>query len=141
LFRRRAEQGSERLARAFEAEQPLWAVWDLSRDPGGNALTMEFTALANHRKEIRAEIAASAERYRSGLHRGLEAVFERYEVDLAAFPPLVCSVLLTSVTRILVIEDETLGMQTGHAQTVAFVEDLLRRLEGERRQQGDLASA
>jgi hypothetical protein len=31
-------------------------------------------------------------------------------------------------------------MSTGHAETVAFVEKLLRRLEGERRQPSDLAS-
>jgi AcrR family transcriptional regulator len=141
LFRRRAEQGLERQARAFESDQPLWAVWDLSRDPRGTALTMEFTALANHRKEIRAEIAASAERYRSELRRGMEAVFERYGVDTAQLPPLVCSVLLTCISRVLIIEDETLGMSTGHAETIAFVEDLLRGLEGERRRPADLASA
>jgi TetR/AcrR family transcriptional regulator len=141
LFRRRAEQGLERQARAFDSEQPLWAVWDLSRDPRGTALTMEFTALANHRKEIRAEIAASAERYRSELRQGMQAVFERYGIDTAAFPPLVCSVLVTCISRVLVIEDETLGMSTGHGETVAFVEHFLRRLEGDRRRRGDLASA
>jgi AcrR family transcriptional regulator len=140
LFRRRAEQGLERQTRAFESDQPLWAVWELSRDPRGNALTMEFTALANHRKEIRAEIAASAERYRSELHQGLQAVFARYGVG-AELPPLVCTVLLTSLSRVLVIERETLGMTTGHAETVAFVEALLVRFEGHRRPPADLASA
>ena len=43
LFRRRAEQGLERQARALASSQPLWALWDLSRDPSGTALTMEFT--------------------------------------------------------------------------------------------------
>ena len=141
LFRRLAEQGLERQVRAFESEQPLWAVWDLSRDPGGNALTMEFTALANHRKEIRAEIAASAERYRSELRTGIGAVFERYGVSAERLPPLVCSVLVTSLARVLVIERETLGMSSGHEETVAFVEDLLCRLEGNRRRPSDLASA
>jgi TetR/AcrR family transcriptional regulator len=140
LFRRRAAQGLERQRQAFESDQPLWAVWELSRDPRGNALTMEFTALANHRKEIRAEIGASAARYRSELLQGLESVFERYGVG-AELPPLVCSVLLTSLSRVLVIERETLGMTTGHAETVAFVEGLLVRLEGRRRPAGDLASA
>ena len=141
LFRRRAEQGLERQARAFESEQPLWAVWELSRDPRGNALTMEFMALANHRKEIRAELAASAERYRSELRQGLEAVFERYGVRAGELPPLVCTVLLTSLSRVLVIEHETLGMTTGHAETLAFVEGLLHRLEGERRPASALTSA
>ena len=141
LFLRRAEQGLERQARAFESEQPLWAVWELSRDPRGNALTMEFMALANHRKEIRAELAASAERYRSELRQGLEAVFERYGVRAGELPPLVCTVLLTSLSRVLVIEHETLGMTTGHAETLAFVEGLLHRLEGERRPASALTSA
>jgi AcrR family transcriptional regulator len=141
LFRRRAEQGLERQARAFESEQPLWTVWELSRDPRGNALTMEFTALANHRKEIRAELAASAERYRSELRQGLETVFERYGVRAEELPPLVCTILLTSLSRVLVIEHETLGMTTGHAETLAFVEGLLRRLEGERRPASALTSA
>ena len=141
LFRRRAEQGLERQARAFESEQPLWAVWELSRDPRGNALTMEFTALANHRKEIRAELAASAERYRCELREGLETVFERYGVRAEELPPLVCTILLTSLSRVLVIEHETLGMTTGHAETLAFVEGLLHRLEGERRPTSALTSA
>ena len=98
-------------------------------------------ALANHRKEIRAELAASADRYRSELRQGLEAVFERYGVRAGELPPLVCTVLLTSLSRVLVIEHETLGMTTGHAETLGFVEGLLRRLEGDRRPASALTSA
>jgi len=133
LYRRRAEQGLERQARALASAQPLWALWDLSRDPRGTALTMEFTALANHRKAIQAEIAASAERYRGEQVEGLAAVFERYSSAPAGLSPLACSVLMTSVSRFLVIEEETLGMTTGHAETVALVEDFISGLEGERR--------
>ena len=133
LYRRRAQQGLERQARALAAEQPLWALWDLNRDPRGTAMTMEFTALANHRKAIRAELAASAERYRAEQVRGIASVLERYGVGPDELSPMVCSFLITAVTRVLVIEEETLGMSTGHADTVAFVEDLIRRLEGERR--------
>src|SRR5271165_3525108 len=65
VHRRRVEEGLERQAQALESAQPLWALWDYSRDPRGTALTMEFIALANHRKAIRAEIAGSAERFRA----------------------------------------------------------------------------
>src|SRR5271163_3490950 len=41
LFRRRAEQGLERQVQALASRKPLWALWDLSRDPRGTALTME----------------------------------------------------------------------------------------------------
>jgi AcrR family transcriptional regulator len=132
LFRRRAEQGLERQALALASLQPLWALWGLSRDPRGTALTMEFVALANHRKAIRSEIASSAERYRSDQLRGLEPVLAEYGI-VEACPPLVFTVLLSSISRFLVIESETLGMTTGHADTIAFVEEFLTRLEGEPR--------
>ncbi len=131
LFRRRAEQGLERQAQALTSPQPLWALWDLSRDPRGTALTMEFVALANHRKAIRTEIASSAERFRADQLRGLEPVLSHYGIAEAC-PPLVFTVLLSSISRFLVIESETLGMATGHTETVAFVEGFLTRLEGQR---------
>jgi AcrR family transcriptional regulator len=131
LFRRRAEQGLERQAQALASPQPLWALWDLSRDPRGTALTMEFVALANHRKAIRTEIASSAERFRSDQLRGLEPVLAQYGIAEAC-SPLVFTVLMSSASRFLVIESETLGMTAGHAETIAFVEGFLRELEGER---------
>ncbi len=85
-YRRRADQGLERLVQALASPQPLWALWDLSRDPRGTALTMEFVALANHRKAIRAEIAASAERFRAEVRTGVGAVLERYGVDDEVIP-------------------------------------------------------
>ncbi len=94
---------------------------------------MEFVALANHRKAIRAEIAASAERFRAELRAGMSAVLERDGIDGERYPPVVCAVLITGVSQILVIEEESLGMSTGHGETVAFVEQLLERLEGRRR--------
>jgi hypothetical protein len=40
---------------------------------------------------------------------------------------------MSSISRFLVIEHEILGMSSGHAETVAFVEGFIRRFEGERR--------
>jgi hypothetical protein len=93
---------------------------------------MEFVALANHRKEIRAEFAASAERYRAEQVAGLHAVLERHGLGADQVPPLVLSVLMTSISQVLVIEHASLGMTTGHAETTSFVEELLGRLEGPR---------
>ena len=132
LFRRRAEQGLERQAEALASAQPLWALWDLSRDPRGTSLTMEFIALANHRKAIRAEIASAAERFRAEQLKGIEAVLGRYGIGVEQCPPMVFTVLLSSISRFLVIERVTLGMSTGHDETVAFVEDFLFRMEGKR---------
>ncbi len=132
LFQRRAAQGLERQAQALASAQPLWALWEISRDPRGTALTMEFIALANHRKAIRAEIASAAERFRADQLEGVEAVLERYGIGADLCPPIVFTVLLSSISRFLVIERESLGMSTGHEETVAFVEDFLFRMEGKR---------
>jgi AcrR family transcriptional regulator len=135
LYRRRAGQGLERQTQALGSAQPLWALWDLSRDPRGTALTMEFVALANHRKAIRAEIAASAEQYRASLAKGVEAVLTRYGLS-EQYPPLVCAVLMTSISVVLVLEQESIGLSSGHAETVAFVEDWLCQIEGPRQTVG-----
>ena len=60
-------------------------------------------------------------------------MFERYEIDQERYPPLVCTVLMTAISQFLVIEEVMLGMSTGHAETVAFVEEFLTALEGPRR--------
>jgi AcrR family transcriptional regulator len=129
-FRRRAEEGLEAQAQALQSPRPLWALWRFSTDPAATAITMEFVALANHRKALKAEIAYYAERFREEQQKALSVVLQRYGVDPVEVPPLVWSVLMTSVSRVLVME-QALGMSAGHAETVEFVERYLHRLEGD----------
>jgi AcrR family transcriptional regulator len=131
LFRHRAEQGLATQAKALQSDQPLWALWDLYRDTQSTALTMEFVALSNHRKAIRTEIAQTVERFRAEELKVLTEAFERYGVPPDDISPAVAASLLASVTRFLAAE-ATLGMSDGHAETVDFVERLIRRLEGDR---------
>jgi len=77
LFRRRAERGLERQARALASPQPLWSLWELVRDEPDTAMTMELVALANHRKALRAEIACYAERFRSAQIEALSGRLEQ----------------------------------------------------------------
>src|SRR6201998_4775549 len=129
-FRRRAEEGLEAQAQVLQARQPLWALWRFSIDPAATAITMEFIALANHRKALKAEIAYYAERFREEQRKALSMVLDRYGIDPVEVPALVWSVLMTSVSRVLVIE-QALGMSAGHAEIVEFVERYLCRLEGD----------
>jgi AcrR family transcriptional regulator len=129
-FRRRAEEGLQAQAHALASPQPLWALWRFSIDPAATAVTMEYVALANHRKALKAEIGYYAERFREEQTKAVSTVLQRYGMDPAEVPPLVWSVLITSVSRVLVME-QALGMSAGHAETVAFVERYLYRLEGE----------
>ncbi|HME49910.1 helix-turn-helix domain-containing protein [Mycobacterium sp.] len=130
VFRRRAELGLKFQSEILKSPQPLWALWKFHTESPDTALTMEFTALANHRKELRAEIAYYAERFRDEQSKAVESALRRHGTSVDELPPLVAMVLMMGVSQLLVIE-QTLGMSAGHAETVAIVERYLRRLEGE----------
>lgn len=127
VFRRMSEQGLERLRQALDSAQPIRALWNLNSDRSRTALTMEFVALANHRKVIQAEIARHSERARSLEVQGLTRLLEARGIE-AQIPPLVSAVLLTSLARGLV-QEGALGISKGHAPTRAFVEACLRYFE------------
>jgi len=129
LVRRGAALNLERQERALASPQPLRALWELSTDVGGTTLTMELAALGNHRKTIRAELAAYGEEFRRRQREALAAVFERYGLDGAELPPDAVLFLITAMSQILVLEQE-LGMTTGHAEIRALIERVLTRLEG-----------
>jgi TetR/AcrR family transcriptional regulator len=131
-FRRRAEEALVHQQRALGGPQPLWALWEMSRDPRGTVLTMEFSALANHRPAIRAEITAAAERIRAQQVEALAEVLAIHGVSADECPPIVAAVLIAGISVLLALEQGSLDMSSGHDETIAYVEELLRRLEGER---------
>ena len=134
VFRRRAEEGLQVQAQALQSPQPLWAIWRFGTDPDFTRISMEFMALANHRKEMRAEIAYYAERFREEERRVVTAALQRYGSvsggETNDVPPIVWAVLMSSLSRMLVLE-QAVGMSAGHAETRELVESYLRRLEGE----------
>jgi AcrR family transcriptional regulator len=130
VFRRRAEEGLHVQAQALQSPQPLWALWRFGTDPAFTRISMEFMALANHRKELRAEIAYYAERFRDEQRQAVTSALQRYGVSRQDMPPVVWTVLMTSLSRFLVLE-QAVGISGGHAETLELVESHLRRLEGE----------
>ncbi|WP_102419602.1 TetR/AcrR family transcriptional regulator [Mycobacterium sp. 4858] len=130
VFRRRGEEALAVHAQLMKSPQPLWALWRFGTDPAFTRISMEFMALANHRKELRAEIAYYAERLREEERQAVTAALQRYGVAKDAMPPVVITVLMSSLSRFLVLE-RAIGMSGGHAETVQLVEEHLRRLEGE----------
>ena len=61
-------------------------------------------ALANHRKAIRSEIATYAERFRDLEERGVTMALRANGVDVAEFPPVVMSMIVASLARIVLLE-------------------------------------
>lgn len=139
VFRRRGDQGLAVQAEMLKSPQPLWALWRFNTDPTGTALTMQFIALAGQRAVLKDEIARYAEQLRIEQYKAVSDLLGEYAMDTEEFPPMVLLLLMTSASRMLVIEEVSLGMTTGHAETVEFVERWLRRIEGEPQLPGGVA--
>jgi AcrR family transcriptional regulator len=128
VLRRRAEQQIERHARLLAADEPLRALWTFHTDRLAARFVTEFIGLANHRKSIRGELAAYAERFRAVELAALDAAVAGGRLDLGGMPPAGVLVLLSTASRGLVNE-ESIGMSTGHNEVHALVEELLARAE------------
>jgi AcrR family transcriptional regulator len=126
LVRRGAELNLERQAKAVASAHPLRALWEFASDPAGATFTMELAALANHRKAIRAELSAYAERFRALQADALRDVFGRVETDVGELPPELLAFLMTALAQMLVMED-ALGVESGHKEARELITRLLDR--------------
>ena len=127
VFRRRADQGFAQFERAVAADGSLRALWQLNADIGGAAFNIEFVALANHRKAIRAEIARSAERFRAAQLEAVTAALAALGITDEQLPPVVALLMMTGLTQVISLED-ALGVTAGHDTTLVFVEQAIARV-------------
>ncbi len=128
VFRHGAEANLKRQQEALLSDQPLRKLWETSTRHSGTALMMEFTALANHRKEIRAEIASYAERFREIQHTALTFILRDHGIDPGELPPMVLAIFISSLAQTLVSE-QSLGVTLGHADLISFLERFASRLD------------
>jgi AcrR family transcriptional regulator len=126
VFRRRAEENLARFEAGVAADGSLASIWDLTADLRGATFLVEFVALGNHRKAIRTEIAAYAERFRAAQLVALDAALVAAGVD--ELPPIVALMLMTGVTQVMGIE-RGLGVRSGHDETLAFIRQAVAQLE------------
>jgi AcrR family transcriptional regulator len=127
VLRKGAEINLQRQREALSDAEPLHALWDLNGEQGSQ-LWMEFMALANHRKAIRSEIAAYNARFRDLEEATLTMALRSHGVDTQEFPPVVMSMIVASLARILTLE-RGLGITRGHSEALAFVERYLGRFD------------
>jgi hypothetical protein len=127
-LRRQADHNLAQFEQAIAADGSLRNLWRLNADPRGAAFTVEFVALANHRKAIRAEIARYAERFRAAQIDAITAALAVQGIPDAQLPPIVALLLMTGLSQVLALED-ALGVTAGHETTIAFVERTLADLE------------
>ncbi len=128
VFRRRADENLARFERSAAGGPSLRELWRINADPRGAAFMIEFVALANHRKSIRAEIAAYAERWRVTQTAALGTALASVGIDAEQIPPSAALLLMTGLAQVLAIE-EALGITVGHDAALAFVEGAIAQLD------------
>src|SRR6201997_2128801 len=128
VFRRGAAAYLERQQKALASDRPLHAFWDTLIEPKDARLLLEFMGLANHRKEIRAEISAWQDRWRGMQITALNFVVREHGLDTTEFPPAAPAVVIAAIGRTLILE-QGLGSTGGHHEAVALGNRLLDRFE------------
>ncbi|MBC2650463.1 TetR/AcrR family transcriptional regulator [Novosphingobium flavum] len=127
LFRRMAERELARLQVAAAGERPLRSLWEIHLKSTDSRLIVEFMALANRieglKREVVAFIVASREIETAVLARAMDRASQ-----VSRLGPAELSLTITSLALLLSRESQ-LGVDAGHARTIAVLEAFLEELE------------
>ncbi|OBH21649.1 TetR/AcrR family transcriptional regulator [Mycolicibacter terrae] len=127
VLRAGADAALERMRAALTDDDPLRTLWEINGDARLTSLNTEFMALANHRKAIRTELKAYAERVRDIETAAVTVALRTNGVDLQKYPPVAVAMLIAQTARSLCNED-AVGVNSGHDELRALVERELGRL-------------
>lgn len=128
VIRRRSEQELAAQERALASDRLLHSLWTYNSHPMGTALNIEFIALSNHRKAIRAELVDYAEKARAMQMEALGKYLKARGIDPETLPPLALTALISTVSRALAME-ETMGLTLGHEELLPLIEEQLRKID------------
>ena len=140
LLRRRSDRNFELLLEALEerADEPLRVLWEFNRDETSAALLIEFQALANHRKALKAEITEVTRRARKVQLDALAVRWPQYEAAVDALwrsggglSPAEMLFFLATIPKMLMLE-ESLDISTAHLEVLRRVESYLNTMEPKR---------
>jgi AcrR family transcriptional regulator len=127
VLRDKAETNLQRQRQAMAEAEPLHALWQLSGAQDAQ-LFAEFLAMANHRKAVRSEIVSYAMRFRDLEEGAMTLALTARGIDLESFPPVVMSMIMGSLAR-MVLHEQGLGITRGHEEARVFIEQCLERFE------------
>jgi AcrR family transcriptional regulator len=129
VFHRAQDDYLQRHKKALAASQPLTAIWKLNNEPRGTRRMMELIVLAGRRDAVRAVVVDSAAQSRKLQIAAISRVLKERGIDRAAFPPAGVALLMSTMSRGLVLE-ETLGLSLGHAELRSIVKRFLKSFDG-----------
>src|SRR5690625_2396222 len=127
VLRAGAEGSLDRMRAALTDDDPLRTLWAINSDARVTSLNAEFMALANHRKAIRAELKAYAERVRDIETAAVAVALRARGIDLGDYPPVAISMLIAQTARSL-CNEEAVGVTHGHDELRDLVERHLNRM-------------
>src|SRR5215208_3932664 len=129
-IKRYSERGLRHLTEALNrrADDPLRAVWEYSWEEATGALITEFMALGNHRKSIRAEIAAVTESVRKTQLDALVAKFGKNARPIGDLSLPALQLLMSGLPKFLNLE-KGIGVKSAHAEVTEAFERYLDTLE------------
>lgn len=133
LHKRGAEQSDAMIEEALNSDDPVRALWDFFADSSRTAISLEYMALANHRKSLRSAMVAHSEAMRAKQAETLARVLgEKVKEKTGGSTPAGLAVILAGIGRVLVMEGG-MGVESGHADARAFVERWLDDMLGTKR--------
>jgi len=125
LYRHRAERHLAQARSALAEGDVPHRLWQQANDPSEVALNLEFMALGNHRKSVRAVAVEYGEVLRSIQLEALQRYLAR-SGDRPQLQPDGLITLLSAVGLLCVLEGEA-GMNFGHAEVRRHIESMLDR--------------
>ncbi len=127
LFRRGADQSDAMLDAALATTDPLRALWDFFADTSRTALTLEFMALAHHRKALRTFMVEHSEQMRERQAEVIARIMRNQLPGLDGLSAEAMSLIMAGIGRVLIMEG-SLGVTAGHDEARAWVEARLERI-------------
>ena len=127
VLRAGAEASLQNMRAALTDDEPLRTLWQINSDSPMIGLNTEFMALANHRKVIRTELKAYAERVRDIETAAVTVALRARGVDLDEYPPVVVSMLIAQIARSL-CNESAVGVTLGHDEMRKFIDRQLAAL-------------
>jgi TetR/AcrR family transcriptional regulator, transcriptional repressor for nem operon len=130
VLSRRSDQNHQRLLSALQSrpEEPLQVAWEFSTDETAASLLLEFMALANHRKEIRAAILDVISQTRKAQLEVIRANWSSYAATADGLSPEALLFVLHGIPKLVQLE-EAIGMTTAHYEILQYVQRRLATVE------------
>jgi AcrR family transcriptional regulator len=124
VLRSGAEVALDRMRSALTDDDPLRVLWEINSDSRLTGLNTEFMALANHRKVIRTELKAFAERVRDIETAAVTVALRARGIDINDYPPVAVSMLVAQTARSL-CNESAVGVTLGHDEMRSLIDKQL----------------